>query len=78
MSIIGVYDEKVKEEKKRYFKLFNGFDSVFVQVVDINGNVIECGNLIAINKKTGKIIRKSGFNNEIGFDLDCDSRVKVE
>ena len=79
MSIVGVYDEKVKTEKKLYFKLEEWDDSdVIIKVVNENGVAIYAPFICTIDKKTGKVYREHDVNNTIGFVLDVHGRVKVE
>lgn len=76
MAVEGIYTEKEKCENV-YFNLKDGKRTVALELVDEKGEPILCGNILFIDKKTGKIITCSNVNHELGFTLDSCGRVIV-
>ena len=76
MAVEGIYTEKEKCENV-YFNLKDGKNTVTLEVVDEKGESLWCGNILIINKKTGRIVSCNSINNELGFTLDSCGRVIV-
>ena len=75
---LRIFDEKVEVEDEVFLKLVRDTDwddCIEVVACDRNGNIIDCGYLIAFNED-GRIDRYDSINSKLGFDLDEHGRIK--
>ena len=81
MGVDGIYTGEVQEAKKVenvYFNLVDNDNYVKLELVDEDGDHMWCGNILHINKTSGKIMLASNVNHNVGFTLDSDGRVIVD
>jgi len=53
-------------------------DDIGLMLVKDDGTCAYSGNLLRINKHTGKITRIRGVNRHVGFDLDSVGRLNID
>jgi hypothetical protein len=72
-----LYSEK-KEKPKLFWKLKNeDADSLLLVICDDTGVTVDCGNILRIDKKTGRVTTCQCVNEELDLVLDEEGRVKV-
>ena len=77
---LEIYKPKEDKDKDKVVRLElreNHYGDIILQCVDEDGGRIFSGNLLSIDKDTLKITRLHSVNQDLGFDLDKEGRVKI-
>jgi hypothetical protein len=72
-----LYSEEAAKPK-RFWKLEDiSEDTIMLVICDEQGDLVDAGNILRIDKKTGRIVRCYCINSSLGLELDYNGQVKV-
>lgn len=73
---LEIYEEEIKKEEPIKLALKATIDGIELQVVDSNGNRVDCGTLLTV-LESGVVKMDGLVARDLGFKLDECKRVEV-